>query len=110
MRKVFFIVVVLSIFVLIGCGEQTRPKEVKPVKPPVSGNENVLELDKTQFLAGEDIKVHFTASADFVDDAWVGIIPSDIPHGSESVNDANDITYQYMKKRIKGTLNFKAPG
>ncbi len=28
--------------------------------------------------------------------AWIGIVPSDITHGSESANDLHDIQYAYV--------------
>ena len=68
-----------------------------------------LRLEKTQFAPGESIRVSFTASPDFAANAWVGIIPSAVPHGSEPVNDQNDSTYQYLNKRTSGELTFAAP-
>lgn len=68
-----------------------------------------IKLDKKYFTPGEDIKVYFAASADFAENAWIGIIPSQVQHGSESLNDKYDLSYQYLKKRTSGTLNFKAP-
>lgn len=41
--------------------------------------------------------------------ALIGIIPSNIPHGDEEVNDAHDVTYQYLEGRTSGTLVFTAP-
>ncbi len=69
-----------------------------------------LTLDRSTFSPGERIAVQFTASADFPENAWVGIIPAHIPHGSETENDKYDLTYQYLKKNISGTLIFNAPG
>ncbi len=68
-----------------------------------------LWLDKTNFAPGEQIQVHFTAPSSFPDDAWVGIIPSDVPHGSESENDEYDLTYQYLEGRTSGVFTFTAP-
>ena len=68
-----------------------------------------LRLEKTQFAPGESIRVSFTASPDFAANAWVGIIPSAVPHGSEPVNDQNDSTYQHLNKRASGELTFAAP-
>lgn len=68
-----------------------------------------LQLDKTYFTPGEEIRVHFTAPEGLPDNAWVGIIPSNIPHGNEAVNDQHDITYQYLKGRTSGALIFQAP-
>jgi hypothetical protein len=69
-----------------------------------------LFLDKTSFAQGETIRVQFTASGNWARNAWIGIIPSHIPHGSESVNDQHDITYQYIEKRTSGVMVFTAPG
>ncbi|MBF0457278.1 MAG: hypothetical protein HQK99_05220 [Nitrospirae bacterium] len=66
-------------------------------------------LDKTNFGPGENITVHFTASSSYDSDAWIGIIPSEIPHGEEEVNDKYDVAYQYLNKRSSGTLVFAAP-
>lgn len=68
-----------------------------------------LKINKSVFSPGEKITVSFTASANLPEDAWIGIIPSDIPHGSEAENDAHDIVYGYMQKRAAGTMTFDAP-
>jgi len=79
------------------------------VTPPVSGGTASLRLDKTSFTPGEQIAVYFTAPASYPGDAWVGIIPSNVPHGDEAVNDGYDLTYQYVNKRTSGTMTFSAP-
>lgn len=66
-------------------------------------------LDKTNFNPGERIVVHFRAPASFSTSAWIGLIPSDIPHGSEATNDQHDIEYKYLKGMTSGTLYFTAP-
>ena len=76
--------------------------------PVYAGNAS-LSLDKKYFSPGETIMVQFTAPGNWPDNAWVGIIPASIPHGSEAVNDQHDITYQYLGKRTAGSLTFKAP-
>ncbi len=75
----------------------------------LSANAQSLNTDKQFYIPGEQILVHFSASAGFADNAWIGIIPSQVPHGSESVNDQHDLTYQYLHKRTSGTLVFTAP-
>jgi uncharacterized caspase-like protein len=76
--------------------------------PTVSDSNLVLE--KTVFAPGESIRVEFYASGNWARDAWIGIIPSNISHGSESVNDQHDITYQYIENRTNGAMVFTAPG
>jgi hypothetical protein len=68
-----------------------------------------LKLDQTTFKPGEEIRLTFTAPAAFTENAWIGIIPADVPHGSESENDEHDVAYQYLNKRTSGLLIFKAP-
>ncbi|MBK7805488.1 MAG: hypothetical protein IPJ51_04200 [Saprospiraceae bacterium] len=68
-----------------------------------------LTLDKTQFTAGEKISVHFTAPLTYPENAWVGLLPANIQHGSEAVNDQNELAYQYLSKKTSGTLTFTAP-
>jgi len=55
------------------------------------------------------IRVDFTAPSSFSDNAWVGIIPSNVRHGSEAENDRFDLTFQYLSRQSSGTLVFKAP-
>ncbi len=69
-----------------------------------------LSLERALFKPGEAITVRFTALATWPDNAWIGILPSRIPHGSESENDRHDVAYQYLNKRASGTLTFTAPG
>ena len=71
--------------------------------------EGTLKLQKNVFAPGEQIKVDFTAPAELSRSAWIGIIPSDIPHGKEEVNDQHDIQYSYLEKKSSGVLNFVAP-
>lgn len=80
-----------------------------PGNAPATPSGVSLRLDKTYFKPGETITVHFTALASWASNAWIGIIPSRIPHGEESENDRHDVTYQYLKKRTSGTLAFTAP-
>jgi hypothetical protein len=68
-----------------------------------------LKLDKTAFKPGEEIRLTFTAPDEFAENAWIGIIPSDVPHGNEAENDEHDLSYQYLNKRTNGLLVFNAP-
>ena len=76
---------------------------------PVPQEKATLRLDKAVFLAGEPIRVTFKAPKGYDPKAWIGIIPSNIPHGAEKVNDANDLTYQYLNNKTSGILDFVAP-
>jgi outer membrane protein OmpA-like peptidoglycan-associated protein len=71
--------------------------------------EGTLKLEKEQYAPGENIDVTFTAADSLPRNAWVGMIPSDVPHGKEEVNDQHDIQYNYLEKKTSGTLHFVAP-
>jgi hypothetical protein len=84
-------------------------KEIASVSFQVGGTTGTLSIDKTDFGPGEEIAVSFTAGPGFADNAWIGIIPSSVPHGSEAENDQHDLTYQYLNGKQGGTLRFNAP-
>lgn len=68
-----------------------------------------LRLDKKWYQTGEEIRVHFTAPPHFPSDAWIGIVPSHIAHGSEAVNDQHDLSYEYIDKRTTGVIVLQTP-
>lgn len=51
-----------------------------------------VQLDRESYLPGDQIHVTVIAVG-LTDTAWVGVVPSDIPHGSEEENDAHDLGY-----------------
>lgn len=53
-------------------------------------------LDSPEIYVSESIKVHFRSSTGLGESAWIGIVPSDIPHGSSATNDKHDISYEYV--------------
>ena len=68
-----------------------------------------LNINKRSYYPREDMIVSFTASSYYQSNAWIGIIPSHVPHGSEATNDLYDISYQYLDGKTSGTLIFQAP-
>ena len=87
-----------------GQGQQTTTQQT-----PSYVQRGQLTLNKQSFARGEQIQVTYRAPAGLDRSAWIGIIPSNIPHGDEEVNDAHDVTYQYLEGRTSGTLVFTAP-
>ena len=71
--------------------------------------EGTLKLKKEVYAPGEEIEVEFTAPETLSPRAWVGMIPSSVPHGKEAVNDQHDIGWHYLEKKSAGTLKFVAP-
>jgi len=86
-----------------------KGREVAHATFRVEAAEARVWLDKTEFTTGEIITVHFEANATLGMGAWAGIVPSDIPHGDESINDQHDIDYKYVRDTADGTLEFRAP-
>jgi len=68
-----------------------------------------LNMDSNTVSPGATVQVKWTAPGSYADNAWIGIIPSGIDHGSEAVNDQHDITYQYLSGKTSGTFTFTAP-
>lgn len=68
-----------------------------------------LKLTRDRYAPSEAIVVNFTAPEGYADNAWIGIIPSWVPHGSEAENDRHDLSYQYLQKRVSGGMTFIAP-
>lgn len=68
-----------------------------------------LELDNTEYAPGASIKVTFSGAADLGNEAWVGVIKSDVQHGLEATNDENDTSYVYLDGKASGTVTLTAP-
>ena len=68
-----------------------------------------LSLSKTTFAPGEEIVLNFTAPPTLPENAWIGMLPADAPHGSETEADQFDLSYEYLQGSVSGTLNFYAP-
>ncbi len=77
---------------------------------PASKGLAKLYLEKADFAPGEKIKLKYKVSGLLISkDAWVGIIPSNIMHGMEELNDQHDIAYKYLGGKSGGEIIFSAP-
>lgn len=68
-----------------------------------------LSLDKTVYQKGEAIHISFQRADSIPSKAWIGLIPSHISHGYESLNDRNDIVYRFVEDHPEGEMIFYAP-
>ena len=87
-------------------------KEVASVSFEVIGFDSQkanLLLSNTAFYPGQAIQLQVQLPEQLPDDAWIGLIPSDVPHSDEKTNDQFDIDYRYVNTAKNGTLNFTAP-
>jgi len=107
-----FAVAIVAAFA-IGCSkDKETPAEPSapeaPAAPSTAGPS--LMMNKYSYSPGEVITVTFTAPGMYETNAWIGIIPSHVPHGEEATNDQYDLTYQYLNGMTSGTMTFSAPG
>ncbi len=72
------------------------------IKPAVT-------LTKTKYKAGEALAGQFMAPSTLTKNAWIGVIPSKVAHGTSKENDANDLSYQYISGKTQGKLELMAP-
>jgi hypothetical protein len=86
-----------------------RTATMVSVEEPASGEGRVWIDEPAIAAPGGTVTVHFDAAPTFHDNAWVGVVPSEVPHGSEAENDLHDLDYEYLKKRTSGTLELRAP-
>jgi hypothetical protein len=68
-----------------------------------------LALTRTAYGPWWEIAVTLRAPPGLPNDAWIGIVPSDVPHGDEATNDQHDIGYVYVHGLTEGTLRLTAP-
>lgn len=101
-------VIAVSGLLLTSCMEPATNANVNTNAAVAPKPANTLTLSKTTFMTGEDIVVTY-ATDTLAKDAWIGVIPSATPHGTEEGNDAADIDYKYMSGATSGTMTFKAP-
>lgn len=70
---------------------------------------NAITPDKTEYNAGEQITIKYTSQAGMDKNAWIGIVPSDIEHGTEATNDMHDVSFVYMNGKNNATVTMVAP-
>jgi len=90
--------IILECMLQIGCSENGHPITI-----------SALKLDKTEYLPGEIITITIASPVRLQEDAWIGIVPSSVPHGDEMRNDINALSCQYLFGRRRTTLMFTAP-
>jgi hypothetical protein len=92
-RNFFIIALFCSVVLLAACGK---------------GGSSIT-LPKTEFAPGETVTIKYKAVGEFGSNPWIGIIPSDIPHGDEDRNDQHDVSYKYFTGAGEGELTFTVP-
>lgn len=116
---IFLLTLIVGSFVIASC-EEDQPEE-QPAAAAETGEPGddkavvgeavegeFLSLRNNVFSPGEEIVIAYVHDDSFDDTAWVGIVPSNIPHGDEDVNDQHDLKYEYLYGK-SGELSFFAP-
>ncbi len=115
MKKAAYLIAIvfclLLALCLVACSGSQEPAPVaQPVAPAPEGQiPATLSLGRNVYMPGDTINLVYMAPAGLPTNAWIGIIPSGVPHGSEEVNDQNDVSYQYLNGTTSGILEFIAP-
>lgn len=63
-----------------------------------------IEVESKSYKRGEAVRTFLFWNGTPADDAWVGIVPADVPHGEELVNDDYDIDYVYIASYQPGEV------
>ncbi len=87
-----------------GPGNQDSPRQTPSDSAVIE-----IRLARSSFKADEKIDFSFSAPK-FPDDAWIGIVPADIPHGDEAVNDQHETGFKYLEGRTSGGFTLPNPG
>jgi hypothetical protein len=111
MHLIAIVFCLLFALCLVACSESQEPApQAQPAAPAIEGQiPATLSLGRDVYMPGDTINLIYMAPAGLPNDAWIGIIPSAVPHGSEEVNDQSDISYQYLKGTTSGIMEFFAP-
>ena len=68
-------------------------------------------MSKYSYKTNEKIVFTFwTNGVKVASNAWIGIVPASIPHGSESTNDGHDKSFKYLSGKTTATFDLRNPG
>jgi hypothetical protein len=112
-KKVLFIAAlgILVISVGLGCGLYSLMKIPLGGKlaEPTPNIQPSLRLPHDAYWRGTLVQVAFTAPSGYTSDAWVGLMSSEVPHGSALENAGQTIDHRYLEGVNQGVLEFAAP-
>lgn len=118
MKKIFTGLLLLSILILLfsACSKENKSSD-NPSGNSTDGYTILnseydisISTDKSEYKEGDTITVTIQSGDWYIDTAaWIGIIPSVIEHGNETINDENDIDYRYLDNMTEGKMEFIAP-
>ena len=110
MKKLLLICPVIAALIFVG-GSCTMEDAGEVTVSNTAVEKTTIKLDNTMYEAGGDITVtlNVAATENLADTAWVGVIPSDVVHGDEKINDEYDSDYEYVSNAVNDQLSLVAP-
>jgi len=118
--KFFLILLSLVLITFVACSQAAQVNEDTDTTGDIIDEDTIevpedaitaeLELNSDEFAPGEIIKVTYTSPIDVEDDAWIGLLPSDVEHGDEEVCDEYDLDFHLIDAGEKDeVVQFTAP-
>jgi hypothetical protein len=77
--------------------------------PPAVPLQSYIGIDFDAVNRGQTVEITYSATAKLTGTAWLGIIPSDVPHGDGYENDRYDVLFVYLKGRATGAVKVTIP-
>lgn len=69
-----------------------------------------LTLDKTEYEVGGNEEITGQLDAEgWSDKAWIGVVPSGVPHGDDERNDTYDESFDYLSSLESGRFSLELP-
>ena len=102
-----------KITVSAASGSESPPEDLGAWTPgdPVEPEVPAIKITPSRSSYKSDEYINFSfISPELPDDAWIGIVPAEIPHGDEAVNDQHETSYKYLEGRTSGAFSLPNPG
>ena len=111
MKTKQLLLAILSTFILFSCGKNDKKNDSDGKTDTEKANSLEVESGESKFYPGQEVTVKFSLGKAYDGKPWIGVIPSNIEHGSEKTNDDHDISYTYIKGgQTEGTVTLNVPG
>lgn len=91
---------------------ETKVKVGELIQTDIASSLKVTGLtpDKTEYEIGKDGEIMGRLDTEgFSDEAWIGVIPSGVPHGDDERNDTYDEDYKYLSELENGSFTLALP-
>lgn len=79
-------------------------QDTTPITEP-----RILWTSSAPIYGGSELDVAFEVPLDFPSDAWIGLLKSEIEHGSEATGDEHDLSYAYLENVNRGKVRLLVP-